>query len=119
MDDIIFTAYNKNRGTTITLTEGFPDKFGKSHIIHRRPDMKGKINSIKHTIENTDIAYKDKNFENRERLYCLGADSQRSNMYMTVVVEYNAKVSGTVITAWPSLIIPDNIGDVTYVKSKR
>ncbi|MBA1335911.1 MAG: hypothetical protein HPY66_1729 [Firmicutes bacterium] len=114
--DTVFTAYHEERNLTITLLEGNL-YFGKAHIISRRPDMAKRIDAVKYAIENHDIAYKDKDHGNRERIYCLGADSTRSSLYMAVVVEYNSVTNGTIITAWPSDKMVGG-GDIVYTKSE-
>ena len=115
--DTVFTAYNENRKHTITLLEGKPLTFGRAHIVYQRSFMATKIDAIKHTVEHADIGYKDKDYDNRERIYCLGADSTRPFMYMTVVVQYNSIADGTIITAWPTDKITGG-GDIAYIKPK-
>jgi hypothetical protein len=80
--------------------------------------MEDKIDALKYTVENTDIAYMDACHSDREKLYCLGADKTRPRLYMTAIVEYSDSKSGTIITAWPQKVISPE-GVLTYVKSKR
>lgn len=117
-NNVIFTALNKDRNITYTLTEGRPRCYGRSHILERRPAMVTKINAIKKTVENTDFAYMDKDHPKRERLYCMGADSEMPKMYMVVVAEYNSDNGGTIITAWPTDKITAG-GDMTYANIKK
>jgi len=116
--DVVFTAYNKDRGHTYTLFEGTPDTVGMAHIVKRRPNMATRVVAIKYAVENADIAFSDKDHEDRERIYCEGADPTRPSMHMSVVVKYNTATEGTILTAWPTDKISSGGGDITYVKRK-
>lgn len=120
-DDIVFTTTNSDRNITYILKEGKPESFGKQHIINQRPFMSNKISAIKHAVENADICYWDEEHreKDREKVYCLGADKERPQMYMKVIVEYNNENEGTIITAWPQKKISPSEGVITYVKSKK
>lgn len=117
--DPVFTTCNPNRTPTYTFPEGTPETIGWEHVKHRRPELANKLDAIKKTVEETDIAFKDKVHSNRERLYCLGADSTRPHMYMVAVAEYKSLDEGIILTAWPTDAIAKNEGEITYVKSKK
>ncbi len=115
--DIIFTAHNKLRKITYTLYRGAPLSFGFEHIEHQRPYLTQNPHILKIGVEETDIAYWDSQHGARERIYCLGADKTRPELYVAVIVEYENSSHGHIITAWQTRDLCE--GDITYVKPKR
>lgn len=119
MDDIVFTVYNIDRDITYTLHEGEEDTFGWLHIIEQRPSMKSRLDAIRYAVKNCNVAYWDSIHSincTRERIYCLGADKTRPQMYMVVIVDYPNETEGKIITAWQMSYISQEDGDViTYV----
>lgn len=116
-DDIVFVAYNKARDITYTLYEGSELTYGKKHIIHRRAYMENKMDAIKKAAEETNFAYWDEDHQdygNRERLYCLGADDKRPDMYMKVIAEYKSDFEAKIITAWETKEVAPDERTITY-----
>jgi hypothetical protein len=117
-NDIIFTAYNKERKVEYILYRGSPASYGFEHIKHRRPYIGDNIHIVEKGVASQDVAYLDSEHgTGRERVYCLGADLTKPKMYIAVVVDYIDCSTGKIITAW---LTRDLQGDeMTYVKSKR
>jgi alpha-D-ribose 1-methylphosphonate 5-triphosphate synthase subunit PhnH len=117
-NDIVFTSTVTDRDLTITLKEGTPTTFGKQHIITKRANMANKIHVVKYTVENADFAIIDEGHQEREQMYCFGADSTHPDLYMMVIVEYEDDKKGTIITALPKDNVPKE-GVITYVNAKK
>ncbi|NJD02042.1 MAG: hypothetical protein FIA99_05480 [Ruminiclostridium sp.] len=117
-NDIVFTTTVPSRDLIITLKEGTATTFGRQHFIAQRPNMASKIDVVKHTVENADLAIIDKDHQERERMYCFGADSSHPDLYMMVVVEYEDDKRGTIITASPKDNVPKE-GVITYVNATK
>lgn len=117
-DDIVFTVYNPHRDITFTLKEGSTETFGKQHIEREDKKLQGKMDAIKKAVEDSDVAYIDKRHSDRERIYCLGADDAKPNMYIKVITEYQTKQDANIITAWHTAEISPAEGEITYVKPR-
>lgn len=117
-NEIVFTATNIDRNIEYTLCNGTSKTIGWEHIKHRRPFMKDRLHAVKYAVENTEVAIMDKEHMDRERLYCMGADSKMPNHYMAVLVEYTDSYTGNILTAFPEDKIPDG-GEINYVKIKK
>jgi len=95
--------------------EGTPNTIGRQHMINGHPEMADKIHVVKNAVENMTIAFKDKKHEDRERIFCKGADQDRLDYYITAAVRYDSKKEATIITAWTTDAISSNMGEITYV----
>lgn len=113
--EVMFTAYNNKRDITYTLIDGSPETYGWQHTLKRHPDMIGKMHVLKKTVQETDIAIKDKMHPERERLYCYGADNDKPQFYITAVVQYESEKCATIFTAWHTDQVVE--GDIVYVKA--
>jgi hypothetical protein len=119
--DVIFTSIVAERDIEITLFEGTPDTFGRQHMINHHPEMAGKIPAVKRAVESHSICYVDEKhgINYREKIYCLGADEGRPDMFMVVAVDYPTPKKGIIISAWPSKKIKPKEGKLVYVNIKK
>jgi len=92
--NIIFEVVDP-RGYKVTCTEDCLN----NHIIPHHPNMSGREEEIKLTIENPEfgLIYQDANRPERNIYYKL---SKKKDSYLKVVVEFD-KEEGIVITAFP------------------
>lgn len=75
------------------------------HIVKRRPWMDGWEELIEITVAQPTAIYRDKKHENRECYYRTGVPLDDTIM-LKVVVEFDTKDVGTLVTAFPTRRIP-------------
>lgn len=87
----------------------------EKHILVNHPEMQD-INELKITIENPNIVYKSKNFENRRIFFKLGANNKYKKLYTKAIVEYNSNEARITTSFLSSDIQGVEEGGLIYAK---
>lgn len=85
------------------------------HIVNNHGVMKNNKIVVENTVKNPDFVHESQDYENRKVFFKTTSSATYGDKFQTkVIIEYNERSSGEIVTAFPTKSVKGGIVNVIY-----